>query len=79
MENSKYQILKEIEKIEDLNLLVAILELAAHKTGINTISEMARIEGKSPNGLRQSKLYKKVNIGIQVMAIRGLRDSDLPF
>ena len=79
MERSKNQILKEIDHIVDANILVSILELAAHKLEINTISEMARLEGKSPNGIRQSKNYRKINVGKQVMAIKGLRDVDMPF
>ena len=79
MERSKNQILKEIDHIVDANILVSILELATHKLEINTISEMARLEGKSPNGIRQSKNYRKINVGKQVMAIKGLRDVDMPF
>ena len=62
-----------------LSDLVAILELTAHKTGINTISEMARIEGKSPNGINQSKNYRKVFIGTQKMCVKGLKDTNMPF
>jgi len=79
MENIKYQILKEIEQETDLNKLVAILELSADKLGIKTISEMARIEGKSPNGITQSKRYKKLIIGTQKMCIKGLTNTNLPF
>jgi len=79
MENIKYQILKEIEQETDLNKLVAILELSADKLGIKTISEMARIEGKSPNGINQSKRYRKLIIGTQKMCIKGLTDTNLPF
>ena len=78
MENIKYQILKEIEQETDLNKLVAILELSADKLGIKTISEMARIEGKSPNGINQSKRYRKLIIGTQKMCIKGLTDTNLP-
>jgi len=79
MEKSKYQILEEIEQETDLNKLLAILELTAHKLKINTISEMARLEGKSPNGIRESKRYRKVHIGVQVMCVKGLTDTNLPF
>ena len=79
MENTKYQILEEIEKETDLNKLVAILEVTANKLEINTISEMARLEGKSPNGVRESKKYRKVRIGVQLMCIKGLDDTNLPF
>jgi len=40
---------------------------------------MARIEGKSANGVRSSKAYRKIDIGTQLMCINGLRDTTLPF
>ena len=40
---------------------------------------MARIENKSPNGIRQSKQYRKLTIGTQLMCIKGLPDLDTPF
>ena len=42
---------------------VAILELIADRLGLNTISEMARIEGKTPRGINISNQYKKIKIG----------------
>jgi hypothetical protein len=62
-----------------LSDLVIILELTTHNLEINTISEMARQENKSPNGIRKSNKYRKINIGKQVLAIKGLTDSNLPF
>ncbi len=76
----KYQILNEINEIEDLKTLVAILELTTDKLCIFTVSEMARHENKSPNGIRKSNAYLKINIGGQLMAIKGIRDNNnLPF
>ena len=75
----KYQILNEINGIEDLKSLVAILELTTNKLCIFTISEMARHENKSPNGIRKSNAYLKINIGGQLMAIKGIRHNNLPF
>ena len=66
-------------QITNISDLVAILELTAHKTGIKTISEMARSENKSPNGINQSKKYRKLNIGGQKMCVKGLNDLNLPF
>jgi hypothetical protein len=79
MENTKYQLLNEVDKENDLNKLVAILELASHKLQINTISEMARLEGKSPNGIKQSNKYRKIYIGVQLMCVKGLDDNQMPF
>ncbi len=62
------------------NELVTILELVVSELDIDTISEMARKENKSPNGINISKCYKKIKIGKQKLAIKGIRDSnDLPF
>lgn len=59
--------------------LVTILELTVHELDINTISEMARLENKSPNGIRTSNRYRKTNIGKQTMCIKGLNNNNLPF
>lgn len=75
----KNQILNEISQIDELKSLVAILELTTDKLCIFTISEMARHENKSPNGIRKSKAYLKINIGGQLMAIKGIRNNNLPF
>jgi hypothetical protein len=40
---------------------------------------MARVENKSPNGIRSSNAYRKIEIGGQIMCIKGLRDTNLPF
>lgn len=79
MSKPKYQILNEIDEIEDVKSLVAILELTTDKLCIFTISEMARHENKSPNGIRKSNAYLKINIGGQLMAIKGIRHNNLPF
>jgi len=79
MENSKYQILNEIDQIVDVNKLVTILELTLSKIDINTISEMARKECKSPNGISTSNCYRKIKVGKQLMVIKGVRDNSLPF
>jgi len=79
MEKAENQILIDINHIVDLNKLVAILELSAYKLNIKTISEMARQEGKSPNGIRKSKAYLKINVGGQLMAVKGVRDNNIPF
>lgn len=73
------QVISFISECNNLNELVTILELSAHKSGVKTISEMARIENKSPNGIRSSKAYRKIDIGTQLMCVNGLRDTSLPF
>ena len=66
------------ENIE-VSHLVTILELVTSKLEIDTISGMARNEGKSPNGIAKSSRYRKIKIGCQTMAVKGLRNVDLPF
>ena len=68
-----------ISEISDLNNLVTILELITNKIEINTISETARLENKSPNGIRNSKRYRKIKIGKQLFAIKNLSENNLPF
>ena len=50
--------------------LICILELISQKTEINTISEMARKENKTPNGIIKSNKYLKTQIGKQKMVIK---------
>lgn len=59
--------------------LVTILELTKDKLNINTISEMARQENKSPNGIRVSNKYRKIKIGKQTMVVKGVDNLNLPF
>ncbi len=50
--------------------MVTILQLITNKLEVNTISEMARLEDKSPQGIRISNKYEKINIGKQLMCIK---------
>lgn len=80
MENIKNQLLIEVDKENDKEKLVQILELTAYKLEINTISEIARINKISPNGVKSSKRFRKLFIGKQLMAIPNLRDNNkMPF
>ena len=63
----------------DINQLLIILELTVSKLDINTVSETARIEGKSPNGIDGSNQYRKIHIGKQKMVIKGVNHIDMPF
>jgi len=73
------EVIRKIDQITDNEKLVAILELVISKLEINTISEMARLENKSPNGINVSNNYKKIFIGKQKFAIKGVRDDKFPF
>ena len=73
---AKYNFENNNFKIENL---VSILELAVSKLNINTISGMAKSEGKTPRGIRVSNCYRKTLIGKQKFAIKGLDDVNFPF
>ena len=59
--------------------LVSIIELACTKIDINTISGMARKEKKTPRGILISNQYRKISIGCQKMAVKGVKENNLPF
>ena len=79
MEDFKNQIVNIDRGKYSKEQLVSILVLVADKLEINTISEVARLEGKTPRGIKESKKYRKINIGIQLFAIKGLDENNLPF
>jgi hypothetical protein len=59
--------------------LLSILILTKSKLDIDTVSEMARKEGKTPTGIRLSKRYRKVTFGKQLFAVKGLNEHEMPF
>ena len=75
------QILTFINESEDLTpqQLLSIIEISCTKIDIKTISKMARSENKTPRGIRISNQYRKIEIGGQLMAVKGLIESNLPF
>jgi len=78
--NKLANILITIDKDElTVSELSSILEMVCTKIDINTISGMARSEGKTPRGIRISNQYKKTKIGCQLMAINGAKEDSLPF
>ena len=58
---------------------VTILEVLVGNMDIDTVSGMARKECKSPNGIKESKQYRKIMIGCQKMVIKGLIDNTFPW
>jgi hypothetical protein len=71
--------LKAVSKIKDVNILVSIMILSSQLIDIDTVSEMARKEGKTRRGIETSNKYHKVMIGKQKFAIKGLDENNLPF
>jgi hypothetical protein len=74
MINTNSQILNAVDGIKDDVWLVSILELIVSKIDIDTISGMARSEGKTPRGVKVSKKYRKVNIGSAKLAVKGVKN-----
>ena len=79
MNEPEIQAIKTLEESKDLEFLVTVLELSAQLSGVDTISEIARKNGISPNGVKSSKRYRKIKIGKQKMAVGGIRELGLPF
>lgn len=72
-------IIKQVSKIEDKNTLVSIMILCSQILGADTISEIARKEGKTRRGILTSNRYRKEKIGKQTIVIPNLEDQNLPF
>ena len=81
MSHIKFDTMQSLEKFKqtllsidsgefDTEMQVSILELIAERIGLNTISEMARIEGKTPRGINISNQYKKIKIGKQKLCFK---------
>lgn len=79
MEEFKNQVLSISNGKYTKEQLVSILILCANELDINTVSEMARQENKTPRGISISNKYRKIKIGIQTFAVKGLKDNNLPF
>ena len=58
------------------NEMVTILLLIANELEVDTVSEMARKEGKTPTGIRSSNRYKKFRLGTQLMTIKELKANE---
>ena len=79
MENFKKQLISISSGDLTSEQLLSILVLTAQMLDINTISEMARKEGKTPSGIRNSNRYRKIQIGKQKFAVNGLVEDGMPF
>jgi GTPase Era involved in 16S rRNA processing len=59
--------------------LVSYLTIVVSRLEIDTLSEMARRENKCRTGIIVSDCYKKIKIGKQTLAIKGVRQDNMPF
>tara|TARA_B110001454_G_C12511792_1_gene347145 strand:+ start:43 stop:276 length:234 start_codon:yes stop_codon:yes gene_type:complete len=76
---STTDIIKAISNIKDKEDLVSILVLCSQMVDVDTISEMARKENKTPRGIKISNKYRKIQIGKQTLVIKGMDDTSMPF
>ena len=79
MDNFKETLISIDSDKFSLEQLVSILLLIVSKISINTVSGMARSEGKTPKGISGSNRYRKIMVGCQKMVVRGLAGSEIPF
>ncbi len=68
-----------ISEIQDEKQVVQLFELLLSKITIGTIQQMANLEGKSYNGVKNSTRYCKISIGGKKLVVKGVDDSKLPF
>lgn len=78
MEHYKNAVLA-ISEITDSKELVQLFELISQSLTIGTIQEIASLEGKSYNGIKNSDRYHKIVIGGKKLAVKGASQNKLPF
>lgn len=70
---------KAIYKIKDSTELVQLFELSLSKVTIGTIQQIADLEGKSYNGIKNSGQYLKIDMGNKKLVVIGASIDTLPF
>ena len=68
-----------INEIEDEKHLVQLFELMISKVTIGTIQQIADLENKSYNGIKNSNRYAKIEINGKKLVVKGVENSKLPF
>lgn len=81
MKDFKNILLSVVDSELSASEVVTILEILCTKIDINSISGMARGEGKTPRGIKISNNYRKFSIGDSLLCVKGLKDisDNLPF
>ncbi len=77
MNTVENQILIDINNIEDVNKLVQIIELVAYKIDIKTISNYAKDNNLSYNGVK--KCRSSIDLGGVKFIVDGISKNNLPF
>ena len=68
---TRNDILKAIDSnVYSTNDLVLILIVLVSKLNINSFSGMAKSEGKTPDGIRKSNRYRKIEIGDKIFVCK---------
>jgi len=69
-----------LNEIQDPNKLAQLFEVALSRVTIGSIQEIANIEGKTYQGIRDSKRYKKIKLMGKTKVILGTKkEDDFPF
>ena len=68
-----------IDEIEDSKSIVQLFELMLSKVTIGTIQQIADLEGKSYNGIKNSNCYCKIDLNGKRLVVTGVRQGILPF
>ncbi len=69
-----------LNEIQDSNKLAQLFEVALSRVTIGSIQEIADIEGKTYQGIRDSKRYKKIKLMGKTKVILGTKkEDDFPF
>lgn len=77
MKTTKNQLLIDVGKCTDKKTLVQIIELAAHKLDLKTISNYAKDNNISYNGAKNFRSHLKID-GIKFV-VEGININNLPF
>jgi len=69
-----------IDEIKDPDKLAQLFEVTLSRVTIGSIQEIADLEGKSYQGIRDSKRYKKIKMMGKTKVILGTKkEDDFPF
>ena len=68
-----------INEIEDEKQLLQLFELLLSKVTIGTTQQIADLEGKSYNGIKNSNRYAKIELAGKRLVVKGVSHINLPF
>tara|TARA_R110002012_G_scaffold23065_1_gene78766 strand:+ start:203 stop:439 length:237 start_codon:yes stop_codon:yes gene_type:complete len=68
-----------INEIEEERHLLQLFELVLSKVTVGTTQQIADLEGKSYNGIKNSNRYAKIELGGKILVVKGVSNTNLPF